>query len=64
MYEDRIALSVKEAAEATGYDPRNIRKTIYEKRLRAGRPGGKGDWRILRDDLRAWLRGDSAESAA
>lgn len=64
MFENRIALSVKEAAVATGYDPRNIRKAIYEKRLRASRPGGKGDWRILPDDLRAWVRGEPTESAA
>lgn len=64
MFENRIALSVREAADATGYDSRNIRKAIYEKRLRASRPGGKGDYRIFREDLYAWIRGERGESAA
>ena len=64
MYEDRIALSVREAAEATGYDRRNLLKAIYERRLKASRRGGKGDYRILREDLLAWLRGTSTGSRA
>lgn len=58
MYEDRIALSVFEAAKATGYSQRLIRKAIQFNRLKANRPGGIGDYRILREDLLAWLRSE------
>ena len=57
MYENRIAVSVREAATACNYSPENIRRAIQEKRLVASRPGGKGDYRILVEDLREWLRG-------
>lgn len=64
MSQERIALSVKEAAAATCYREHAIRRAIREKRLKASRPGGKGDYRILREDLMAWLRGEVTESAA
>lgn len=57
MFEDRIALSVREAAKACCYSPEAIRRAIQEKELVAERPGGKGDYRILVEDLREWLRG-------
>lgn len=57
MFEDRIALSVREAAKACCYSPEAIRRAIQEKKLIAERPGGRGDYRILVEDLREWLRG-------
>lgn len=61
MYENRIALSVAEVAELTGYSNPAIRKFISLKLLKATRPGGIGDYRILRDDVIAWLRGDGCK---
>ena len=55
---ERICYSVAEAAEATGYSETRIRRSIREGHLKAGRPGGKGDYRILTDDLKSWLRGE------
>ena len=58
MFENRIALSVKEVAEATGYKESRIRQFIAEGTLKVHRPGGYGDYRIFREDLDAWIRGD------
>jgi len=57
MIENRIALSVREAATACGYSPEAIRRAIQHKKLAAERPGGNGDYRIMVEDLREWLRG-------
>ena len=58
MFENRIAVSVTEAARATGYSREAILKAICrDKKLVASRPGGNGDYRILVEDLREWLRG-------
>jgi excisionase family DNA binding protein len=61
MFEDRIALSVREAAKACGYSPEALRHAIMNKKLVAVRPGGRGDYRILVEDLREWLRGTGQE---
>jgi excisionase family DNA binding protein len=58
VYENRIALSVKEAAEATSYNESRLRQFIANGVLKAYRPGGIGDYRIFREDLDAWIRGD------
>ena len=58
MSVERICYSVLEAAAATGYSETRIRKSIREGHLKAGRPGGKGDYRILTEDLKSWLRGE------
>ena len=61
MYDNRIALSVREAATACGYSPEAVRRAIQQKTLVAERPGGKGDYRIMVEDLREWLRGSGRE---
>jgi excisionase family DNA binding protein len=61
MFENRIALSVREAATACGYSPEAVRRAIQDKKLVAERPGGRGDYRILVEDLREWLRGAGQE---
>ena len=61
MFENRIALSVREAATACGYSLEAIRRAIQEERLKALRPVGKGDYRILVADLHDWLRGAGQE---
>jgi excisionase family DNA binding protein len=61
MIENRIALSVREAATACGYSPEAVRRAIRGKKLVAERPGGRGDYRILVEDLREWLRGTGHE---
>jgi excisionase family DNA binding protein len=55
VYENRIALSVREAAEATGYNESRLRQFISAGTLKAYRPGGKGDLRIFREDLLEWV---------
>jgi excisionase family DNA binding protein len=57
VYENRLAVSVREAADATGYSREAIRRAIQEGKLIADRPGGTGDYRILMEHLRNWLRG-------
>jgi excisionase family DNA binding protein len=64
VYEDRLALSIREAATLSSYSVEAIRKAIRLNKLRAARPGGDGDYRILREDLLAWLRGDGFEHKA
>ena len=55
MSVERICYSVPEAAAATGYSETRIRKSIRERHLTGGRPGGKGDHRILTEDLKFLL---------
>lgn len=62
MFDNRIALTVREAAEATGFSQESIRLAIRCKRLRASRPGGSGNIRIMTEDLRVWLAGDGEPS--
>jgi excisionase family DNA binding protein len=57
VLENRLALSVREAAQATGYSREAVQRAILDRKLVASRPGGKGDYRILLDDLKEWLRG-------
>ena len=57
MFEGRLAFSVREAAQATGYSREAVQRAILDKKLVAVRPGGKGDYRILVEDLQNWLRG-------
>jgi excisionase family DNA binding protein len=57
MFKDRLAISVREAAEATSYSCEAILKAIRKKKLKAVRPGGDGDYRILVEDFQDWLRG-------
>lgn len=57
MLIERVAYSVREAARSTSYSEELIRKAIREGVLKASRPGGIGDLRILREDLVHWLRG-------
>jgi excisionase family DNA binding protein len=59
-----IALSVRAAAALTGYTERALRKHIASGALRASRPGGTGDLRILHEDLLAWLRGERVSEVA
>ena len=61
MFNDRIAVSIREAATATGYSPELIRKAITVGVLTASRPGGIGDYRILVDDLVVWLKGSGRQ---
>jgi excisionase family DNA binding protein len=57
MFQDRLAVSVREAAAACGYSPELIRRAITEGKLIADRPGGRGDYRIRVEDLDKWIRG-------
>jgi excisionase family DNA binding protein len=54
-------LSVREAAKACGYSPEAVRMAILHRKLVAYRPGGRGDYRLLVEDLREWLRGTGQE---
>lgn len=54
----RLCYSVAEAALASGYTEHQIRKHLRLGTLRAYRPAGVGDYRILTDDLLCWIRGD------
>jgi excisionase family DNA binding protein len=64
MHEERIAYSVPEAAKIVGYQRGAIYKGIREGTLKAYQAGGKGEFRILRDDLIAWLKNESSAEAA
>lgn len=61
MYENRLVVSVREAAEITGYVESRIRRLIAERKLKAYRPGGVGDIRIYVSDLKAWLEGEGEQ---
>lgn len=52
--------STAQAAEYAGVSTKTIRRALEAGRLKGGQdvPGGK--WHIHRDDLDAWLRGESA----
>lgn len=69
---ERIAYTLREAAEAINVDPKILRRAIHARELMAkdstlvlvpidafkvGR-----SWRILRDDLVAWVRGQEPSS--
>lgn len=56
--DDRITVSIREAAELTGASPDSIRRAIWCGDLQALRPGrGKqGKMLIFKDDLVAWLK--------
>jgi excisionase family DNA binding protein len=60
VYENRLVVSVREAAEITGYVESRIRRLISEGKLKAYRPGGKGDIRIFMTDLSEWLQGEGS----
>ena len=60
MYENRLVVSVREAAEITGYVDSRIRRLISEGKLKAYRPGGKGDIRIFMKDLMEWLQSEGS----
>ena len=51
---DQQTLSVKQVGDFLGRDPKTIRRWIKAGQLRAIKTGR--DWRILRDDLRRYLR--------
>ena len=52
-----LAYSITGAAHATDYSPRTIRKAILDGDLPAYGHNRKGNWRIFRCDLVAWLQG-------
>jgi excisionase family DNA binding protein len=64
MFDDRLALSVTEAAKASGYTPSYIRRNVREGKLKGSRLNGRGDYRIMREDFIAWLRGEPQSSTA
>lgn len=57
---DRIWFSTEQAAEYAGCNVQTIRKAAASGALTAGQRSVKGRWRIHRDALDAWLRGDAA----
>jgi len=69
---ERVAFTVREAAAAVGVDPRVLYQAIHARELmardrtlvlvpiRAYKVGRA--WRILRDDLVAWVRGQEPSS--
>lgn len=56
-----FAVSVSRAAELSGYTHETILARINDGQLRATKPGGSREWRILVDDLRRWLASESGE---
>jgi excisionase family DNA binding protein len=61
---ERIAVSTSEAAKLSGYSESYIRRFVREGKLKGSRPTGRsgGDYRILVDDLREWLRGENSST--
>lgn len=61
---DRIWFTTQQAADYAGCDVQTIGRACRAGSLRAGQPfgGAGGRWRIHRDDLDAWLRGERAAS--
>ena len=53
--------TVAEAAEYAGVSPTTLGRVIRAHEIRASRPGSRGMYRIHRDDLEAWLRGEVYE---
>ena len=56
----RIWHDTKTAGEYTGYSPTTILRALEAGELVGSQPRGRGArWRIHRDALDAWLRGES-----
>jgi excisionase family DNA binding protein len=58
-----IAVSPARAGELTGYSAETILSHINAGHLRAHKPQGSREWRILVEDLRRWVAGDHAAAA-
>jgi excisionase family DNA binding protein len=50
-------LTVAQVAEIAGFTRDTVRHAIADGRLRASKPPGTQQWRILPDDLEAWFVG-------
>lgn len=57
----RIWFTTGQAADYAGCNIQTVAEACREGKLRAGQPfgGAGGRWRIHRDDLDAWLRGET-----
>lgn len=61
--ERRYWFTVPQAAEYAGMHPKTVRNACEAGTLRAGQRVKGGHWRIHRDDLDAWLAGDTAAAS-
>lgn len=52
----KLALTIKEAAQYSGYGEGRIRAAIEAGKLKASKGGPRGAWVIKRSDLEAWVR--------
>lgn len=59
-----IAVSPARAGELTGYSAETILLHVNAGRLKAHKPEGSREWRILVDDLRRWVAGDRGAVAS
>lgn len=55
----RIWFNTAQAAEYSGYHPTTIRHVLQAGELVGTQRKDGGRWRIHRDDLDSWLRGDA-----
>ena len=55
----RVAFTVSEAAEATGFSKDHLYREIRAKRLPSVHPGGGCEMRVLPDHLRMWALGQT-----
>jgi excisionase family DNA binding protein len=60
--EQKPYLTVAEVAELVGLSKPTIYSAIADGKLRAWRPWSRGDRRILREDLDAWMKHTSADT--
>jgi len=54
--------TIHEVAARHSFNPQRVWADIRAGRLRAVRPGGKGDYRILRVDEERWVNGKSPKA--
>lgn len=61
---ERLWFTTSQAADYAGCHQVTVADACRSGALRAGQPGGagRGRWRIHRDDLDAWLRGERVAS--
>jgi excisionase family DNA binding protein len=57
-------LTVDQVAEITGYSRDTIRGAIRDGHLRASKPSGTQQWRVLHEDLAGWFQGGVLGPAA
>lgn len=57
---ERIWFNTDQAAEYTGYHPTTVRGALQSGELSGTQRKKNGRWRMHRDQLDAWLRGEAA----